>query len=211
MGVGQRTAESLHGLGCRTVADVARAPIDVLRRAVGSAAAEHLHALANGKDERPVVPDAAEKSVGAEETFPQDMTDRAALRRELLRLAERTAAGLRGRGLRGRTIAVKVRYPDFSTITRSRTLAAPTDAGQVVFGVAAGLLAEHVPPGAAVRLLGVRVEQLVAGAAAEQLTLDGEEPDWVEADRAADAARSRFGAGAVHPAALLRSEHRSVS
>jgi DNA polymerase-4 len=211
-GVGQRTAESLHGLGCRTVADVARTPVATLRGAVGVAAAEHLHALANGRDERRVVPDAAEKSIGAEETFPQDVADRAELRRELLRLAERTAAGLRGKELRARTVAVKVRYPDFTTISRSRTLAAPTDVGQEVFAVAAQLLDDHVPEGAAVRLLGVRVEQLVSGAAAaEQLTLDGDDRDWAQADRAADAARSRFGAGAVHPAALLRVERRSVS
>ncbi|HEY2724849.1 MAG TPA: DNA polymerase IV [Pseudonocardiaceae bacterium] len=210
-GVGRRTAEVLHGLGCRTVADVAATPVAALRRAVGAAAAEHLHALANGRDERRVVPDAAEKSVGAEETFPQDVSDRAVLRRELLRLSERTAAGLRRRGLRGRTIAVKVRFPDFTTINRSRTLGAPTDAGQQVFGVAAELLDEHVPRGAPIRLLGVRVEQLAGGAAAEQLTLDGDDPDWGEADRAADAARSKFGAGAVYPAALLRPEGRSVS
>ncbi len=202
-GVGQRTAEALHRLGCRTVADVAGTPLPALRRAVGVAAAEHLYGLAGGRDERRVVPDAPEKSVGAEETFAQDVVDREVLRRELLRLAERTTAALRRRGLRGRRIAVKVRYPDFTTITRSRTLPAPTDTGQLVFGVAADLLDGHVPSGAAVRLLGVRVEQLVGGAAAEQLTLDGDAANWPDAERAADAARSRFGSAAVRPAALL--------
>jgi DNA polymerase IV len=154
------------------------------------------------------VPDAPEKSVGAEETFAQDVTDRVMLRRELLRLAERTTAGLRRRGLRGRTVALKVRFPDFTTITRSRTSTNPTATGRTVFRVAAGLLEEHVPPGTAVRLLGVRVEQLVGGAAAEQLTLDSA-ANWPDAERAADAARSRFGAAAVRPAALLASAERS--
>ncbi|HEX2299782.1 MAG TPA: DNA polymerase IV, partial [Pseudonocardiaceae bacterium] len=208
-GVGQRTAEALGRLGCRTVADVANTPLPVLRRAVGVAAAEHLHELALGRDERRVVPDAPEKSVGAEETFAQDVADRRMLRRELLRLAERITATLRGRGLRGRTIAVKIRYPDFRTITRSRTLADPTDSGQVVFGVAADLLDSSLLRGSAVRLLGVRVEQLVRGGVAEQLTLDGGDTNWSDAERAADAARSRFGAGAVRPAALLDTRSRS--
>ncbi|MGH3910768.1 MAG: DNA polymerase Y family protein, partial [Pseudonocardiaceae bacterium] len=164
---------------------------------------EHLHELAGGRDERRVVPDAPEKSVGAEETFAQDVTDREVLRRELLRLVERATAALRGRGLRGRTIAVKVRYPDFTTITRSRTLTSPTDTGQVVYGVVADLVEVSVPRGAAVRLLGVRIEQLVRGAVAEQLTLDGGEANWSDAERAADAARSRFGSAAVRPAALV--------
>ncbi|MGH3915417.1 MAG: DNA polymerase Y family protein, partial [Pseudonocardiaceae bacterium] len=139
-GVGQRTAEVLHRWGCRTVADVANTPLPALRRAVGAAVAEHLHEMAEGRDDRRVVPDASEKSVGAEETFAEDVVDPQVLRRELLRLSERTTAALRRRGLRGRTIAVKIRYPDFTTITRSRTLATPTDTGQVVFGVVAEIV-----------------------------------------------------------------------
>jgi DNA polymerase-4 len=186
------------------VADVASTPLPALRRAVGTAVAEHLHGLAQGRDERRVVPDVPEKSVGAEETFPQDVADRAVLRRELLRLVERSTAALRRRSLRGRRIAIKVRYPDFTTITRSRTLSNPTHTGQVVFSAAVDLLDAHVPAGAPVRLLGVRIEQLVGGAAADQLTLDGP-ANWPDAERAADAARSRFGSAAVLPAALLGS------
>ncbi len=212
-GVGRRTAEALHRLGCRTVADVASTPLPALSRAVGVASARQLHELANGRDERQVVPDALEKSVGAEETFADDVTDRVALRRELLRLVERTTAALRSRGLRGRTIALKVRYPDFTTITRSRTLTAPTDSAQEVFGVAAELLDGHLPRGVAVRLLGVRVEQLVGGAAVEQLTLDGNanwgNVNWPDAERAADAARSKFGSAAVRLATLLEAPGRS--
>ena len=208
-GVGRRTAEVLHRLGCRTVADVASTPLPVLRRAVGAASARHLHELANGHDERQVVPDAPEKSVGAEETFAHDVADPAVLRRELLRLVERTTAALRCRGLRGRTIALKVRYPDFTTITRSRTLAGPTDSMPEVLRVAAELLDGHLPSGVAVRLLGVRVEQLVGGGATEQLTLDGADASWPDAERAADAARSRFGSAAVRPATLLDAPERS--
>ncbi len=216
-GVGQRTAQTLRRLGCATVADVASTPLPALRRAVGVACAQHLYELANGRDERPVVPDAPEKSVGAEETFAQDVTDRVVLRRELLRLVDRATAALRRRGLRGRTIALKIRYPDFTTVTRSRTLADPTDSAHGVFAIAADLLDGNLPRGAAVRLLGVRVEQLVRGAAAEQLTLGGGSAsvgaqwttaNWPDADRAVDAARSRFGSAAVRPATLLEAPAR---
>jgi DNA polymerase-4 len=203
-GVGPRTAQALRRLGCTTVADVAGMPLPALRHAVGAASAQHLHELANGRDDRRVVPDLPEKSVGAEETFAHDEVDRTVLRRELLRLVERATAGLRHRGLRGRTIALKIRYPDFTTVSRSRTLAAPTDSAQAVFSVAAELLDAHRPRGMAVRLLGVRVEQLIRGVAAEQLTLDGGvSAHWPDAERAADAARSRFGSAAVRPATLL--------
>ncbi len=203
-GVGARTAATLQGLGCRTVADVAATALPALRRAVGAAAAEHLHELAQGRDERRVVPDAPEKSVGAEETFDVDVADRAALHRELLRLVERTAATLRRRGLRGRTVTIKLRYPDFTTVSRSRTLAEPTHGGRAILAVAGELLDTHLPAQRSIRLLGVRVEQLVTGG--EQLTLDEAASGWSDAERAADAARSRFGPAAVRPATLLGSE-----
>ena len=204
-GVGLRTAQLLRRLGCATVADVAATPLPALRRAVGAASAQHLHELANGRDDRRVVPDLPEKSVGAEETFAHDVADRVVLRRELLRLVERATAALRGRGLRGRTITLKIRYPDFTTISRSRTLTDPTDSAHAVYAVVAELLDAHLPWGRPVRLLGVRVEQLIRGAAGEQLTLDGGSvtAHWPDAERAADAARSRFGSAAVRPATLL--------
>jgi DNA polymerase-4 len=203
--VGQRTAQVLRRLGCTTVADVAGMSLPALRRAVGAAGAHHLHELANGRDDRRVVPNVPEKSVGAEQTFARDEADRTALRRELLRLVERCTAALRGRDLRGRRIALKIRYPDFTTVSRSRTLTDPTDSAHRVFAVATELLDGNLPRGMAVRLLGVRVELLVRGAVGEQLTLDGDSVSacWSEVERAADAARSRFGGAAVRLATLL--------
>ncbi|MBM7775812.1 DNA polymerase-4 [Actinokineospora baliensis] len=200
-GVGKRTAERLADVGLERVADVAAAPLPRLRRLLGTAMAEHLHALALGHDNRAVVPDTAEKSIGAEETFEVDHFDRDLLRRELLRLAERTAATLRERGLRGRTISIKVRFADFTTISRSKTLAVATDVTQEIYRTAAQLLTEQTPAGA-VRLIGVRVEQLGTDGA-EQLLIDAPAQGWREADQAADKARTRFGATAIRPAALL--------
>ncbi|QQQ75061.1 DNA polymerase IV [Saccharothrix sp. 6-C] len=201
-GVGKRTAESLDRVGLETVADVAATPLPRLRRLIGVALAEHLHALAQGHDDRPVVPSTREKSIGAEETFEVDHFDRGLLRRELLRLSERSAATLRARGLRGRTVSIKVRFADFTTITRSKTLRVATDVTQEVYKTASTLLDEQVPPGA-VRLIGVRIEQLVEGDDGEQLMFDAPERGWREAEQAADQARSRFGTAAIRPASLL--------
>jgi DNA polymerase IV len=200
-GVGKRTAERLSEVGLNRVADVAATPLPRLRRTVGVAVAEHLHALANGHDERPVEPESVEKSVGAEETFEVDHLDRELLRQELLRLSEKTAAALRRRELRGRTVSIKVRFADFTTITRSRTLPVATDVTQEIYRTACRLLDEQTPPGA-VRLIGVRVEQL-GERGGEQLLLDAPDRGWRDADQAADRARARFGRAAVRPATLL--------
>ena len=200
-GVGKKSAEKLAAVGLNRIGDVAATPLPRLRRTLGVAAAEHLHALANGHDDRVVEPESVEKSVGAEETFEVDHTDRGVLKHELLRLSERTATTLRRRGLRGRTVSIKVRFGDFTTITRSRTLPVATDVTQEIYRTACRLLDEQTPPGA-VRLIGVRMEQL-GDEGTEQLFLDAPERGWRHADQAADQARAKFGGAAVRPATLL--------
>ena len=208
-GVGQRTAEQLERVGLRRVADIAELPLARLRRVVGNAVAEHLHALARGHDQRAVVPESVDKSIGAEETFAVDHHDRDLLKRELLRLAERTGASLRAKGIRARTVSIKVRFDDFSTITRSRTVPVATDVTMEIYQTAAQLLDEQVPQGA-VRLIGVRTEGLVRAAdTGEQLTLDAPDRGWRDAEAAADAARSKFGRAAIGPASLLSTKPRS--
>jgi len=135
-GVGERTEEQLLRLGLTTVGDIANTPEDTLRRSLGEAAGTHLYALAWGRDARSVVPHEPDKSIGAEETFGTDVDDPELVRRELLRLAERTAARLRATGQVGRTISIKVRFADFTTISRARTLDVATDVGRVVYETA---------------------------------------------------------------------------
>jgi len=207
-GVGVRTAQRLESLGLRTVGDLAAVPRPALERAVGEATAAHLHELAWGRDPRRVVPDEPDKSVGAEETFGADVDDHAVVHRELLRLAERTAGRLRAAGQVGRTVSIKVRFADFTTITRARTLPTPTDAGHEVYETARSLYDGLRLDRARIRLVGVRVEGVTpAGDEALQLELGAREHGWREADRAVDRASRRFGAGAVRPAALVRSDH----
>lgn len=201
-GVGERTAQRLRDLGLHTIGDLAHASHARLRRAVGNAAAEHLHALASGRDERAVVPDAQEKSLGAERTFDTDQRDQEFLKRELLRLSERVAEGLRAKGLRGKTVSIKVRFADFRTITRARTLSPATDVAHQLHAVASALLTEQgtIAP---VRLLGLRVEGLVGEDGGEQLSFAAGQPRWRDAEVAADVARSRYGSAAIQPASLL--------
>jgi len=209
-GVGERTEERLHRLGLHTVGELAHIPVPTLTRALGPALGRHLHDLAWGRDDRRVQPDEPDRSIGAEETFASDVDDPAVIRRELLRLAERTAARLRATSQAGRTVVLKLRFADFATITRSRTLPDPTDVGFEVYDVAASLYAALGLQRARIRLVGVRVEGLSpAGDAARQLRLDGRERGWREAEQAVDRAARRFGSGAVRPATLVAGDGRA--
>jgi len=200
-GVGPKTHERLDRLGIATVGDLAALPRDALVATIGDASGRHLHALANGIDDRAVIPEQGLKSVGHEETFAEDHHDLTALGRELTRLADAVGRRLRAHGLTGRTVVLKVRFGDFQTITRSVTLLEATDSGRVVARAAQGLLAE-IDVSVGVRLIGVSVSSLAAGGT-EQLTLDGL-TDWTEADRTMDRIRDRFGVDAIAPAASLR-------
>ena len=127
---------------------------------LGRAAGHHLHELAWNRDERAVVADQEVKSIGHEETFPVDLHDHAALDHRLVGLADGVASRLRPPGVTARTVQLKVRFGDFTTVTRSRTLAEPTDLAADLRRVAGELLhALDVAPG--VRLLGVSGQQLV--------------------------------------------------
>jgi DNA polymerase-4 len=205
-GVGQATARALHGRAIRTVGDLAREPLDSLRRIVGNANAERLHDLANGRDAREVETERLEKSIGHEETFAVDQTDRGALERELLRLATRTGERLREHGLDARTIAIKVRYEDFETVSRSRTLPEATSATQRIyltarelFGSLGGTAGRPPHP---VRLIGVRAEQLIPSGS-DSTALWSDDDDWRALDRAVDEVRGRFGRDGLTSARLL--------
>ncbi len=204
-GVGEQTAARLDRFGVRTVGDVAALPAATLRRLVGPAAATALGELARGADLRPVVPWEAAKGMSAEETFDRDVDDPAQLRRELLRLSERVGRRLRDGRVAGRTVTLKVRYASFQTVTRSRTLAAPTDQATVLYAETGALLDGLRLERVRVRLVGVGVTNLVPSDAARQLVLDDDDR-WGRLERAADVARGRFGDGAVTRGALLDDE-----
>jgi DNA polymerase-4 len=202
-GVGGKTAEVLARMGIRTVADVAATPASSLRKVLG-ATGEHVHRLSWGIDSRTVTPVRVEKSIGAEETFAADTADDALLHRELLRLSHRTAERLRASGLVARTVALKLRYADFSTVTRSRTVHTPLDSAQLIYAVAIQLLESLGSRPLTVRLVGVRAEQLEPAAQTSlQLSLDRRDDNWRAAEQALDKVAEKFGSKSVLPARLL--------
>ncbi|MDT0343834.1 DNA polymerase IV [Streptomyces litchfieldiae] len=158
-GVGPATAEALRRAGIHTIGETVRAGEAELLRLLGKAHGASVYAMANGVDERPVVADRDTKSVSVEDTFDADVTDRARIRFEVARLADRCVARLRAAGRSGRTVVLKVRRYDFTTLTRSETLRGPTDDPAVV-REAAGRLLEGVDTTEGVRLLGVGVSGL---------------------------------------------------
>jgi DNA polymerase IV len=218
-GVGPATERRLGALGVRTVGELATVPEERLVQTLGNASGRHLHALAWNRDERPVVADQEVKSIGHEQTFPADLHDHAALGHHLVGLADGVAARLRAAHATARTVQLKVRFGDFTTVTRSRTLAEPTDLAADLGSVARELLAKlDVGPG--IRLLGISAQQLVrseAPAAEDQGQLFAESPEpgggvpeqpvvpapdagrQAALERSVDAVRARFGPGAVGP------------
>jgi len=209
-GVGGKSEEQLQRLGLRTIGDVAAVPLDTLKRAVGAVNAARLHELAWGRDPRTIELSREEKSVGHETTFETDVTDPVAVHRELLRLSDAVGARLRRAGVQARTVALKLRFEDFTTISRSRTLAEPTDLGKRIYEEARSLYDAAAEGGRPVRLIGVRGEGLVGAVAGLGLWDDDEQ--WREVEGAVDAIGSRFGAGVVRPAALLgQTQRRRIS
>ncbi|GGF38033.1 DNA polymerase IV [Marmoricola endophyticus] len=215
-GVGERSRQRLESLGVRTVADLAHLPLPELCRAVGPRAGTHLHALAWGTDScrvspHPVSPAGAarpsERSIGSQATFGHDTDDTTLVRRELLRRSAAVARRARAAGLVARTVALTVRFADFTTLTRSRTLADPTDVTTTVHATACELYSALGLRRTRVRLVGVRLEGLQRrDGVHEQLVLGAREHGWADADRASDRAVRRFGRYAVRPASLLRED-----
>jgi DNA polymerase IV len=211
-GVGQVTEEALRKLGIGTIGDLARTPEAALASAIGASHAKGLRALANGEDPREVVSDEEAKSVGAEETFGDDLVGEAALLPELLAQAARVGRRLRAAGLAGHVVTLKVKYDDFSAITRRVTLERPTDGDRAVFEAARGLLS-RVDLARRVRLTGISVSGFAGPGERGQLDLFGAPPEAPASrdeerrkalDAAVDELAERFGSGSVVPADLVR-------
>lgn len=200
-GVGEKTAEVLGRLAIRTIGDLRRTPETILERLIGEAAARHLSELSHGVDERAVVPYEAPKSVGHEETFERDLDDVAEILRELLLLSGMVASRLRADGYRARTLTLKARLANFTTLTRSRTLPDPTDVGADIYQVMAELYRALPGERRRYRLLGVQASGLLAAGAEQLALLRGER--WGDVERAVDRIERRFGQGATKPASLL--------
>lgn len=201
-GVGQATGKRLASLGIESVGELATTPLDNLVRAIGSAQGKHLHALANGIDDRPVESNREAKSISHEETFAHDMSDGRQIDVELVRQCDAVAQRLRDGGLVARTATLKVRFGDFSTITRRLTAPQAFNSSSELLRIARELMAQ-VDPGEGVRLLGIGVANLGVDHG-HQLALDFDDRPTESATAATDAlvddVRARFGNGAIGPA-----------
>ena len=203
-GVGPKTNEELQKLGLRTVADIANTPRQTLIRALGEAAGASLYELAWGRDYRDVEPEEVDKSISAAETFDSDTEDQEIVLRELLRLTEKATYRMREKEFSARTISIKVRFADFKTISRSKTVPLAISATHEVFEVVKALFLGLKLDRARIRLVGVSLDGLEDGVdATEQLVLGERENGWRQATAAIDKASARFGQGSVRPARLF--------
>ncbi len=206
-GVGEKTGETLGRLGIRTIGELGRTPLQILERLLGEGTARHLWELANGEDDRDVIPYEPPKSVSHEETFEHDLDADEDILRELLDLSGRVASRLREDGYRTRTVVLKARLANFQTLTRSRTLSDPTDIGAEVYRTVVELYQALPGQRRRIRLLGVQATGLVE-AGVEQLALLHEER-WGDVERALDRIERRFGPGAARPASLIDRDRRT--
>lgn len=200
-GVGPATLAGLQRLGVVTVGDLAELPESSVLRALGPTQGRHLLQLAQGFDPRPVTPDSEAKSISVEETYDRDLQGREVIRSALLAHAQRLSDRLRRSSLAARTITLKVRYEDFTTISRSVTPGALLHSPRDLFGVAKDLAAQ-IDPGRPVRLLGLGGSGLERRGEPEQLVIDSDE-NWVKISDAVAEVRERFGEHSVEPARLL--------
>jgi DNA polymerase-4 len=202
-GVGAKTEEQLVRLGMRTVADVAHTPLAVLQKTLGVASGSKLHELSWARDPRTVSVMPDEKSVGHETTFEHDVTDAAVVRRELLRMSDKVAVRLRRAQMEGRTVVLKLRFADFSTITRSRTLGEYTDLGRRIYDEVCEIYEALGHQHSRIRLVGVRMEQLAPSGGGSPALWDTDE-GWRDAENVMDAVTARFGNGLVQRASFVQ-------
>ncbi|MCY3023970.1 MAG: DNA polymerase IV [Planctomycetota bacterium] len=211
-GVGPKTEARLREWGLRTIGDLARCDTEFLMRRLGAAGAHDLQALARGEDDRPVVTAEAPQSISRENTFADDLQDDAALERELLAFAEDVAARLRAKGLQAGGVTLKVRFGDFTTLTRALQFEEPTDIAEALHAAGVRLLRTKVSrQGRGVRLIGLAATRLAPrGQAVATLFPDEKAVKQRRVAETLDRLRRRFGDDAVTRARLLEDRPRNT-
>ena len=202
-GVGHKTNELLEKMGLFTIADIANTPRTTLIRVLGHANGSSLYELAWGRDYRDVVTEHIEKSISASQTFDVDLYQQEEILKEFLRLTEKSADRMRSKGLATNTISIKVRFTDFKTISRSKTLDLPTTGTQEIFEVAKALYLGLNLDRVLIRLVGVSLDSLVENDDVKQMVLGERTSSWQQADRAIDRVKAKFGRASLRPARLV--------
>ena len=202
-GVGPKTNEQLMKMGLLTVGDIANTPRSTLIRVLGQASGSSLYELAWGRDYRDVETEHIEKSISASETFDLDLDSQEESLKEFLRLTERGVERMREKGFATNTISIKVRFADFKTISRSKTVDLPITGTQEIFEVVKNLYLALNLERVLIRLVGISLDSLVEDEDVKQLTLGERATGWRQADKAIDRIKGRFGTGSLRPARLV--------
>jgi len=202
-GVGPKTNEQLEKMGLFTIADIANTPRSTLIRVLGQASGSSLYELAWGRDYRDVITEHIEKSISASQTFDVDLYQQEEILKEFLRLTEKSADRMSGKGLDKNKISIKVRFTDFKTISRSKTLDLPTTGTQEIFEVAKALYLGLNLDRVLIRLVGVSLDSLVENDDVTQMVLGERTSSWQQADRAIDRVKAKFGRSSLRPARLV--------
>jgi len=209
-GVGKSTEEVLKEMGILRVGQLATYPVELIERKLGKFGLA-LVALARGDDDRPVMPQSEPKSISQEETFTPDLREREAMEKILLDQSEQVGWELRKQMLKGYTIQLKVRYPDFSLVTRSVTLPSPTDQGIEIYQAAIKLLDKTEVQRKRARLLGVGISNLRPHNDPEQISLfDSKRKKVAGSTAAVDRIWSKFGPKAIKRASLMEKKYRGI-
>jgi DNA polymerase-4 len=204
-GVGPATRKELGLLGVAAIGDLRRLPRSLLEKRFGEAG-RRLARLSRGLDDRQVQPERENKSVGHEETFATDLLDPQTVRKHLLALARKTARRIRGEDFAGRTVTLKVKYRDFTCVTRSHTLAEATADEQAIYRLGSELLEKTAVGNRPIRLVGISVSRPDRKTEAGQLTLfppTAEREKVSKKNQALDDIHRRYGPRALRPASLL--------
>jgi len=204
-GVGQVTQGQLSLLGVKTIGDLGRIPVNILEKKFGSQGVQ-MHLLANGIDEREVEPEQEAKSIGSEQTYIDDIIDPETIKNELLAHAVKVARRARYNGLSGKTVTLKIKYKDFTQITRSVTLSDATDDGQEIFKNCCTLLTKSEAGRRPIRLLGVALSHFTDHKEARQLPLFEDSAASLKQkklNRALDTISEKYGENTIVPGTLM--------
>ena len=202
-GVGPKTNEQLAKMGLQTVGDIANTPRSTLIRVLGQASGGSLYELAWGRDYRDVEIEHIEKSISSSETFDQDLDSQEEILKEFLRLTERSVERMREKGFAAGTISIKVRFTDFKTISRSKTVDLPITGTQEIFEVVKNLYLALNLENVLIRLVGVSLDSLVEDEEINQMVLGQRSSGWQQADKAVDRIKNKFGSASLRPARLV--------
>ena len=202
-GVGPKTNEQLAKMGLQTVGDIANTPRSTLIRVLGQASGSSLYELAWGRDYRDVEIEHIEKSISSSETFDQDLDSQEEILKEFLRLTERSVERMREKGFAAGTISIKVRFTDFKTISRSKTVDLPITGTQEIFEVVKNLYLALNLENVLIRLVGVSLDSLVENEEINQMVLGQRTSGWQQADKAVDRIKNKFGSASLRPARLV--------